>query len=209
MIAANQSLQVYIMVYASMNNNDLALIVRVNEDIKKIVRLASKINILALNAILVSRRAGDVALGFGVISDELRKFSKELTDIMHNLTVLSYESVQVVSQHQRYLRINHLLTLARDNSDAQFIEAQLFNSNKHALVLQNNLRQGYQFLSKLINDADDSSRFGSVISRSLKIEATYGGQFSILLSQIADEFSDYIDAIHPLINESKFYFREK
>ncbi|WP_151031189.1 hypothetical protein [Cellvibrio sp. KY-GH-1] len=209
MIAANQSLQVYIMVYASMNNNDLALIVRVNEDIKKIVRLASKINILALNAILVSRRAGDVALGFGVISDELRKFSKELTDIMNNLTVLSYESVQVVSQHQRYLRINHLLTLARDNSDAQFIEAQLFNSNKHALVLKNNLRQGYQLLSKLINDADDSSRFGSVISRSLKIEATYGGQFSILLSQIADEFSDYIDAIHPLINELKFYFREK
>lgn len=197
------------MVYASMNNNDLALIVRVNEDIKKIVRLASKINILALNAILVSRRAGDVALGFGVISDELRKFSKELTDIMNNLTVLSYESVQVVSQHQRYLRINHLLTLARDNSDAQFIEAQLFNSNKHALVLKNNLRQGYQLLSKLINDADDSSRFGSVISRSLKIEATYGGQFSILLSQIADEFSDYIDAIHPLINELKFYFREK
>ncbi|QEY15297.1 hypothetical protein D0C16_04500 [Cellvibrio sp. KY-GH-1] len=192
-----------------MNNNDLALIVRVNEDIKKIVRLASKINILALNAILVSRRAGDVALGFGVISDELRKFSKELTDIMNNLTVLSYESVQVVSQHQRYLRINHLLTLARDNSDAQFIEAQLFNSNKHALVLKNNLRQGYQLLSKLINDADDSSRFGSVISRSLKIEATYGGQFSILLSQIADEFSDYIDAIHPLINELKFYFREK
>ncbi len=197
------------MVYASMNNNDLALIVRVNEDIKKIVRLASKINILALNAILVSRRAGDVALGFGVISDELRKFSKELTDIMNNLTVLSYESVQVVSQHQRYLRINHLLTLARDNSDAQFLEAQLFNSNKHALVLKNNLRQGYQLLSKLINDADDSSRFGSVISRSLKIEATYGGQFSILLSQIADEFSDYIDAIHPLINELKFYFREK
>lgn len=209
MIAANQSLQVYIMVYASMNNNDLALIVRVNEDIKKIVRLASKINILALNAILVSRRAGDVALGFGVISDELRKFSKELTDIMNNLTVLSYESVQVVSQHQRYLRINHLLTLARDNSDAQFIEAQLFNSNKHALVLKNNLRQGYQLLSKLINDADDSSRFGSVILRSLKIEATYGGQFSILLSQIADEFSNYIDAIHPLINELKFYFREK
>lgn len=197
------------MVYASMNNNDLALIVRVNEDIKKIVRLASKINILALNAILVSRRAGDVALGFGVISDELRKFSKELTDIMNNLTVLSYESVQVVCQHQRYLRINHLLTLARDNSDAQFIETQLFNSNKHTLVLKNNLRQGYQLLSKLINDADDSSRFGSVISRSLKIEATYGGQFSILLSQIADEFSDYIDAIHPLINELKFYFREK
>ncbi len=76
-------------------------------------------------------------------------------------------------------------------------------------MLKNNLRQGYQLLSKLINDADDSSRFGSVISRSLKIEATYGGQFSILLSQIADEFSDYIDAIHPLINELKFYFREK
>lgn len=190
-------------------DNDLVLIVRINEDIKKIVRLARKINILALNAILVSRRAGNVALGFGVISDELRSFSKELTTIMSKLTELSYASVQVVSQHQRYHRINRLMTLASENIDTLSIEKQLSTSNARVEVLVNNLREGYQRLQKLVNDADEGSRFGSVISRSLKIEATYGGNFTQLLSQIAVEFGDYIDAIPAILNQLKIYIQGK
>lgn len=188
--------------------NDLVRIVRINEDIKRIVRMASKINILALNAILVSRRAGSVALGFGVISDELRGFSKELTGIMVELTGLSYAAVQMVSSYQRYHRINRLLLLARDNIGVEAIVTPLSNSNARVAALQVNLAESYRGLQKLVCDADEGSRFGSVISRSLKIEATYGGSFTQLLAQIALEFSEYIDAIPALLNQLKNHIQE-
>ena len=188
-------------------NNDLLLIVRINEDIKKVVKLARRINILALNAILLSRRAGNVARGFAVISDELRGFSKELTQTMNKLTELSYEAVQVVSQHQRYRRINRFIVQTGDYVDSSLLKKQLASSNARVAVLENTLRESYQRLQMILNDADEGGRFGSVISRSLKIEATYGGSFSQMLSQIALEFGDYIDSIPSVLNQLKIYLQ--
>ena len=53
---------------------DLLRIVRINEEIKRVVSVAFKINIMALNAIFPAKRAGNAALGFGVPSNELRVF---------------------------------------------------------------------------------------------------------------------------------------
>jgi hypothetical protein len=72
-------------------------------------------------------------------------------------------------------------------------------SGRHTeLQLRQHLVDAYAALKKLLVDADDASRFGSVIARSLKIEATYGGSFNSMLTQIALEFGNYIDAI-PMI----------
>jgi methyl-accepting chemotaxis protein len=56
---------------------DLLRIVRINEEIKAVVGVAFKINIMALNAIFLAKRAGTAALGFGVLSNELRTFSQD------------------------------------------------------------------------------------------------------------------------------------
>ena len=61
---------------------DLLRIVRINEEIKRVVSVAFKINIMALNAIFLAKRAGNAALGFGVLSNELRVFSKDLRESM-------------------------------------------------------------------------------------------------------------------------------
>jgi len=55
---------------------DLVRIVQINEEIKSIVAVAFKINIMALNAIFLAKRAGTTALGFGVLSNELRVFPR-------------------------------------------------------------------------------------------------------------------------------------
>ena len=47
-------------------SGELARIVRVNEEIKAIVATAFRINLMALNAIFLAKRAGNAALGFGV-----------------------------------------------------------------------------------------------------------------------------------------------
>jgi len=181
--------------------NDLVLIVRVNEDIKSVVKLAHSINLLAINAILLSRKAGNVALGFGVISDELRMFSKTLTKNMEALMQLSYASIQTISLHRRYLRMNTLMESAyRD---------YLHSSTEQAMLLRSNTLQAYERLQNLLRDAEDTSRFGSVISRSLKIEATYGGSFSNMLAQIAADFGLFIDAIPEIIDRLNNTMRGK
>lgn len=178
-------------------DNDLSRIVRINEDIKSVVRLARKINILALNAILLSRKAGHVAIGFGVIADELRIFSRGLTSTMQDLMSISYGSIGIVSQCQRQSRRDRLLEATSDSLDAQRLTHRKFVTHEDSTFL--NLHRVFSDIRKLLVSADDSSRFGSVIARSLKIEATYGGNFCSMLTQIALEFSHYIDAIPDLL----------
>lgn len=187
--------------------NDLMRIVQINESIKTVVTQARRINLLALNAILLSRRAGKLALGFGVISDELRTFSKDLTTTMRVLMNLSYSSVAIVSQFQRYSRINHILQNTEKASHHQLVQQRLIFSNKKLAELETGLNKAYQDLARYIDDAETAGRFGSVIARSLKIEATYGGGFHQILAQIAVDFSCYIDSIPVILQQVQTYLK--
>ncbi len=182
------------------NHNDLAMIVKINEDIKAVVQLARNINLLALNAIILSRKAGDVALGFCVISDELRLFSKTLTKTMQALMQLSYASVQTVSLHQRHLRMNKLMALASQQIESTTHCVNLHHNIEREAQLRKNTLETYEGLQNYLSEAEEASRFGSVIARSLKIEATYGGSFSHLLAQISLDFGLFIDAIPDIIS---------
>lgn len=182
--------------------NDLLRIVRINEDVKRVVTSTRKINILALNAILLSRRAGKSAVGFAVISNELRIFSKDLAACMKHLIKLSHSSLSVVSHFQRYKRINTLWDHTQANSHHPAVTKPLNQSNEKLHQMQQELNTAYSALSRFMDDAESMGRFGSVIARSLKIEATYGGEFHSILAQIATEFSQYIDAIPEILNQA-------
>lgn len=176
-------------------SSDLRYIVRSNEDIKYVVQLAHRINLLALNAILLSRRAGSGAAGFAVIATELRSFSMALMSAMRILMTRSQLSVHVVSRVRRAERIDALMIRAHENicangrtppTRSQMHQIQAHNAAMNAACTE---------LDRLLNEADETTRFGSVIARGLKIEAVYGGDMSTLLRQVAVDFSQYIDAI--------------
>ncbi len=79
-----------------------------NEEIKAIVATAFRINLMALNAIFLAKRAGNAALGFGVLSNELRRFAQDLTRHMSALRDMTSGSVGCVTgvvQAQRNLAI--------------------------------------------------------------------------------------------------------
>lgn len=181
--------------------NDLARIVRINEQIKGVVRLARAINILALNAIIVSRRAGQVARSFGVISNELRIFSRELTQTMASLRQISYATVGRVSRYERYRRIHELMNLTNLNVKTDLMSKQLTISNKRIKELRQDVFNGYDELTVFLDEAAQSGRFGTVISRSLKIEAAYGGTFSQSLMLVAQQFDSYIESIPGIVGE--------
>ena len=98
---------------------DLLRIVRINEEIKSVVGVAFKINIMALNAIFLAKRAGTAALGFGVLSNELRVFSQDLRDGMSALTGLIHSCVNEVSLVLQDIRHTRLLRLAVEQSSEE------------------------------------------------------------------------------------------
>ncbi|HOI51537.1 MAG TPA: chemotaxis protein, partial [Azonexus sp.] len=76
---------------------DLRRIVRINEEVKAVVAVAFRINLMALNAIFLAKRAGINARGFGVLSNELRVFSQDLRTQMQTLTAHIHAGVRDVS----------------------------------------------------------------------------------------------------------------
>ena len=178
---------------------ELRRIVRINEEIKSVVATAFKINLMAMNAIFLAKRAGTSALGFGVLSNELRRFAMDLQNQMGTLRGMTYGSVNTVTALVKQSRLNRLLERTRDKSAGEgrvFIEH--FMRTQHAENLarrQEQMNVLNRRLSQMIGDTTQLVELGSVLARSAKIEAAYGGGFSSSLMQVSSDFEKTIGEI--------------
>ncbi|WP_018151987.1 hypothetical protein [Leeia oryzae] len=182
--------------------DDLLDMVRLNEGIKKVVIIAFHINLMALNAILLANRAGRTALGFGVISKELRVLAVDLTHLMHDLKADAYESVNLITVLLRQERRKILLESARQSlSQHQDALVAVIETQQNEQTSQR--QRISQLRVKLLEKLDDARRicqFGIAISRSAKIEAAYGAGYSMQLSDVSSDFDQNIHAILPALD---------
>ncbi len=174
---------------------DLMRIVRINEEIKSVVNVAFKINIMALNAIFLAKRAGTAARGFGVLSNELRVFSQDLRDCMSSLTGLVHACVEDVSRMLQDIRHTRLLRQAVAMSSkpevAAVLAAREVENERHAQSLAGQRRQ----LKRSLEEAFRMVELGGVLAKSAKIEAAYGQSFAVPLSQVSSEFDGVVEEI--------------
>jgi len=191
---------------------DLLRIVRINEEIKRVVAVSFKINIMALNAIFLAKRAGNAALGFGVLSNELRVFSKDLREGMMVLTRLIHDSVSEVS-----------VILQDSRQDALFrraAEAAPGNPGLAAVVSRRDIRRSAheerigqlrRDLRLAVEDAARLVELGGVLAKSAKIEAAYGAGFAASLGQVSGEFDGIVEEIRASLDNLRHssFFRGK
>ena len=174
---------------------DLLRIVRINEEIKSVVNVAFKINIMALNAIFLAKRAGTAARGFGVLSNELRVFSQDLRDCMSSLTGLVHGCVNDVSLMLQDIRHTRLLREAVALSQGEQIAAVLarreVENERHATSLARQRKQ----LKRALEEAFRMVELGGVLAKSAKIEAAYGQSFAVPLGQVSGEFDGIVEEI--------------
>ena len=104
---------------------ELRRIVRTNEEIKSVVATAFKINLMAMNAIFLAKRAGQTALGFGVLSNELRRFAMDLQKQMSQLREMTYGSVTTVTALVKQARVNRVLERARKEGSNGMVYLQV------------------------------------------------------------------------------------
>lgn len=175
---------------------DLLRIVRINEEIKRVVSVAFKINIMALNAIFLAKRAGNSALGFGVLSNELRVFSKDLRESMISLTRLIHELVAEVSVILQESRQDDVFrrTAAECVGNPALDEVLERRSQRHDshVARISGLRRA---LRLAVDDAFRLVELGGVLAKSAKIEAAYGAGFATSLGQVSGEFDGIVEEI--------------
>ncbi len=178
---------------------ELRHIVRTNEEIKSVVATAFKINLMAMNAIFLAKRAGQTALGFGVLSNELRRFAMDLQKQMSLLREMTYGSVTTVTAMVKQARLNRVLERARKESSGvgrSLIDEFLRNRHGQAYARhRDQITALNRRLSQMIADTAQLVELGSVLARSAKIEAAYGGPFSAALMQVSSDFERTIGDI--------------
>jgi hypothetical protein len=192
---------------------ELRRIVRINEEIKSVVATAFKINLMAMNAIFLAKRAGQSALGFGVLSNELRRFATDLQAQMGTLREMTYGSVTTVTALVKQSRINRLLERTRlDSAGSGRSIVEHFLRTRHTVALarrQDQIAALNRKLNQMIADTAQLVELGSVLARSAKIEAAYGGSFSASLMQVSSDFEQTIGQIQRSLEAiTKYQFQE-
>lgn len=174
---------------------DLLRIVHINEEIKRVVGVSFKINIMALNAIFLAKRAGTAARGFGVLSNELRVFSQDLRDGMAVLTRLIHDcvvEVSVVLQDIRYTRLlREAAELTPKSGTGDILQRREGKNEQHQQKLASLRNQ----LKRSLEDAFQMVELGGVLAKSAKIEAAYGQGFAQSLTQVSNEFDGIVEEI--------------
>ena len=191
---------------------ELRRIVGINEEIKSIVTTAFKINLMALNAIFLAKRAGRAALGFGVLSNELRGFSVELSEQMRGLRELTSGSVKLVTDLVKEARRARILerTDTQSQGRANTILRAITGRDLHRPGENRALADLRFHLTQRLDDTWRLVELGAVLARSAKIEAAYGGGFSVPLMQVSTDFEQIISVIRAsLENLKKHYMQEQ
>jgi hypothetical protein len=169
--------------------SDLRRIVRINEEIKTIVATAFRINLMALNAIFLAKRAGQAALGFGVLSNELRGFAVALGDNMNELRRMTFSSVVAVTAMVKRARLERILECTDRQSDGK---AQALLATRRRGCDADDMKRIQRELQQRLDDTARLIELGAILARSAKIEAAYGGTFSAPLTQVSTEFDSII-----------------
>lgn len=177
------------------SNIELRDIVRINEEIKRVVWVAFKVNIMALNAIFLAKRAGSAALGFGVLSHELRMFSRDLRERMQGLSGLIHACAVEVSRMLQTRHRARLMEAAAALAPQASLQAVLARRQEQCAQHGDRLGSLRRQLKLSLEDAFRMAELGGVLAKSAKIEAAYGQSFAPALSQVSGEFDGVVEEI--------------
>lgn len=187
------------MTTANQRGQQLRRIVRINEEIKKVIATAFTINLMAMNAIFLAKRAGTAALGFGVWSNELRRFAIDLQKQMAILSEMTYDSVSMVTALLKQARLNQMLenTAGLCNGLGKSLVKDVLQSRLNGVLAERRAESNAitRRLSQMLADTVQLVELGSVLARSAKIEAAYGGNLSVSLTQVSSDFERSIGEI--------------
>lgn len=175
---------------------DFDRVVALNEAAKALLERSLKVNLLALNAMVQSKRSGGACRGFDEVSAQMRSWSQQLHGQLRSLGHLSQTTVRDLSLYEKQRRLSRLLERAVASVTAVSAAAALERSRAELDSNLLGLESGRRRLSLLIDDLVQLGMMASVLSRSAMIEAQSGPvEIRQQLSEVSREFYDNAEAV--------------
>lgn len=166
------------------------------ESIKSVAVCAFRVNLLGINAILLAKKFGDAASGFGVISGELRAFGRELRGEMEVLNEASIRLVELAAQQMRLARHQHLMRQAAGEESPLPALAMALDGQRRAHEhLHQSVALTLQRMAEYVALAYQSCLFGTVIARAARVEAAHAGSRGQVLTATSNEFAEHVAAV--------------
>lgn len=168
---------------------NVRIIADINASIMDVVRATRGVYFMAINAMLISRHAGQRSKGFAVVSSELRVFSRNMERIMAEMETLMQELTRDTAVCQKARREQRQLQAATDATQCcpDWL-AQVMSRKTSALQSREQaLARSSQRLAVLVHRALRTCTVGVALSRSGKIEAVYGGDVAGQLNQVSEQ----------------------
>lgn len=185
-----------------MDGNDsqassLHRVIKANEDIKKVIRISSGVNLVALNAMLIAKRSGERSRGFAVVSSELRLFSRNLEGSMTGLGELIFGLVRDAAAMQRQCqgREHFLDVMSKNRQMRKLVEPAVARVEARMACIEEDIDRDWHKLRLQLGRVLQLCESGRSLSRSAKIEAVYGGDMSVTLKQVANQIEETVEEI--------------
>jgi hypothetical protein len=171
--------------------------VSINESLKQVIEISSQINIVAMNAILIAKRAGPQSAGFRIVAMELRLFSRKIEDLMGFLGGLIFQLVHRVAELRKLeKRLSLLSDTMSKNTVSEERLAHSFQQRHTVYIDKKALAQiDWEQLEKEIFRSLALCSAGSMLSHNGRIEAAYGGSMLADMQQVASRIEDIMTQV--------------
>lgn len=173
----------------------LELTLVICEDIKLIIEIPFKTNLIAVNAMLITRRAGIKSRGFGIIALELRLLSGRLRGLMDDvskiITLMIYDVVILCKTR----RMMGYLQRAQTGDHYAILDTAIAHKQSAMDKLDKGVEEDLASLLATLENAYDLCKSSEALSRNAKIEAAYGQELSGELKLVADRIETTMDEI--------------
>lgn len=176
--------------------SDLRRVIALSEEVKAVADVSRGLCLEAINAMLVSRRAGDGVKGFGVVSTELRRYSADLETLMRGLVADIATLVHSVANLSREDNLHR--QLARAHAACGDCAGMARAMARVELAARRAAEANARDWRKVLAGIERSVRLcdtGRALARGAKIEAVYGGGMSGDLTQAGLAIERTIDKI--------------
>lgn len=177
--------------------SELCRMVRINEEIKKVLGISNEVNLTALNAKFMAHKSGGKAIGFGVVSTELRQFSMKLDHHMEALEELVFGMISKAAYVGKQSRLLALLAGARQRCQnprlRQRIDVLLQPKEAELEKIRFTIRREYIHFRIEVARALKLGRMGATIAQRAKVEAVYGSELAASLTQVSGQVENAVD----------------
>ncbi|WMW80734.1 methyl-accepting chemotaxis protein [Undibacterium cyanobacteriorum] len=176
-------------------SSDLALSVSINHGLKQVIDISHQINLVAMNAILVAKRAGQQSSGFKVVAMELRVFSQKMEEMMSRLGEMIFHLVKRIADLRKLQRNLNLLGTTINKSDAAAGQLEhSFQAKREQVEKLNELvNQEWQKLEGEVKRSLNLCSSGAMLSHNARIEAAYGGTMLADMQQVAGRIEEIMN----------------